>query len=293
MDYTVIYRPKQHYITIPQIPSRKLFMNQRQILRILNKQESDWDIYITKYPKDHCVSCIILDFDDKDDPDNALKESQLLKRYLHRKGLNAVIVWSGRKGNHVYIQIPCHNFVGGELAHTEAETNYWFKEYIKNIIGLYDGKSYDTLDEINFGAGINGNIRLIGSKHPKGTTCEIVDGEFIPEIEPNDFDWKCFELSKAHAEDKVTKFKKANKIQAVNDLIAENDLQDIFESLGAKLNRYDGYSYATCLFHDDKHPSCFVDKEKFFCQSCGAKGNIYTLLKNGLLKLDNDVRVGK
>ena len=207
MDYTVIYRPKQHYITIPQIPSRKLFMNQRQIMRILNKQESDWDVYITKYPKDHCVSCIILDFDDKDDPDNALKESQLLKRYLHRKGLNAVIVKSGRKGNHVYIQIPCHNFVGGELAHTEAETNYWFKEYIKNIIGLYDGKSYDTLDEINFGAGINGNIRLIGSKHPKGTTCEIVDGEFIPEIEPNDFDWKCFELSKAHAEDKVTKFK--------------------------------------------------------------------------------------
>ena len=55
IDYTQIYRPKQHYITIPQIPAKKLFMSQRQIMRILNKQHDDWDIFITKYPKDHCI----------------------------------------------------------------------------------------------------------------------------------------------------------------------------------------------------------------------------------------------
>ena len=294
MDYTVIYRPKQHYITIPQIPSRKLFMNQRQIMRILNKQESDWDIYITKYPKDNCVSTIILDFDDKDNPDNALKDVQLLKRYLNRKGLNTVIVQSGRKGYHAYIQIPCHNFVGGELAYADAEVNTWFNAYVKNIIGLYDGKYYHTLDEINTGASLKGNIRLIGSSHPRGKRCEIVDGEFLSDVEPNEWDWKCFELSKSYAEDKVRELRKHSNLNVSgNDLIAENDLQEIFENVfGVSLKRYDGYSYCNCPFHDDKHPSMYLNKERFRCNGCGERGNIYTLIKKGYLKIDNDVRVG-
>ena len=296
MDYTLIYRPKQHYITIPQIPERKLFMNNRQLERLINRQNEDWDLYITKYPKDHCVGTIILDFDDKENPDNALSDVELLKRYLHRKGLNTVIVQSGRKGYHAYIQIPTHNFVGGELAHADAEPNTWFKLYIKNLIGLYDNKCYQTLDEINFSSGLNGNIRIIGSIHPRsGNPCEIVEGEFITDVEPNKWDWECFNISKSHAEDKVTIFKKKHNICVEgSDLIADNDLQDIFEKdLGVTLKRYNGYSYACCPFHSDKKPSCFVDKEKFLCKSCGAKGNIWTLIKEGMLKLDNDVRITK
>ena len=294
MDYTIIYRPKQHYLTIPQIPSRKLFMNQRQILRLLNKQESDWDIYITKYPKDHCVSCIILDFDDKDDPDNALKDVELLKRYLNRKGLNTVIVQSGRKGYHAYIQVPVHNFVGGELAHIDAEPNYWFNQYIKNIIGLYDGKYYSTLDEINTNAGLNGNIRLIGSSHPRGSSCKVIDGEFLSDIEPNEWDWKCFSLSKSHAEDKASELKNIQDVSVNgNDLIRDNDLQDIFEKVfGVTLKKYNGYSYCKCPFHNDEHPSMFLDKEKYCCNGCGERGNIYTLIKKGYLKIDNTVRIG-
>ena len=294
MDYTVIYRPKQHYITIPQIPSRKLFMNQRQLMRLLNKQEDDWDIFITKYPKDHCISCIILDFDDKENPDNALKDVELLKRYLNRKGLNTVIVQSGRKGYHAYIQVPVHNFVGGELAHIDAEPNYWFNQYIKNIIGLYDGKYYSTLDEINTGAGLNGNIRLIGSSHPRGSSCEIISGEFLSDIEPNEWDWKCFSLSKSHAEDKASELKSIQDVSVDgNDLIHDNDLQDIFEEVfGVTLKKYNGYSYCKCPFHDDEHPSMFLDKEKYCCNGCGERGNIYTLIKKGYLKIDNTVRIG-
>lgn len=294
MDYTVIYRPKQHYITIPQIPSRKLFMNQRQLLRLLNKQEDDWDIFITKYPKDHCISCIILDFDDKENPDNALKDVELLKRYLNRKGLNTVIVQSGRKGYHAYIQVPVHNFVGGELVHIDAEPNYWFNQYIKNIIGLYDGKYYSTLDEINTGAGLNGNIRLIGSSHPRGSSCEIISGEFLSDIEPNEWDWKCFSLSKSHAEDKASELKNIQDVSVNgNDLIHDNDLQDIFEEVfGVTLKKYNGYSYCKCPFHNDEHPSMFLDKEKYCCNGCGERGNIYTLIKKGYLKIDNTVRIG-
>ena len=159
MNYESVFRKKQHYVTIPQIPSKKLFVNNRQINRLLGKQESDWDIYITKYPKDHCISTVILDFDDKDNPDNALSDVVVLKKFLKRKGLNTIIVQSGCKGYHAYLQIPCHNFVGGELAHANAEPNTWFKQYIKQLIGLYDDKYYPTLDEINFSAGLSGNIR--------------------------------------------------------------------------------------------------------------------------------------
>ena len=296
MNYESVFRKKQHYVTIPQIPSKKLFVNNRQINRLLGKQESDWDIYITKYPKDHCISTVILDFDDKDNPDNALSDVVVLKKFLKRKGLNTIIVQSGCKGYHAYLQIPCHNFVGGELAHANAEPNTWFKQYIKQLIGLYDDKYYPTLDEINFSAGLSGNIRLVGSIHPKtNNRCEIISGEFLSEIEPCDWDCECFEDSKRYAEDKVSKFLENKEINVDgSDLIEDNDLQDIFEEVfGSSLNRYDGYSYGVCPFHDDHKPSLFIDKERYACNSCGERGNIYTLIKKGYVKLDNDLRIRK
>lgn len=295
-DYESIFRRKQHYITIPQLKQRKLFVSNKLLYRLLNKQADDWDIYITKYPKDHCISNIILDFDDKENPENALKDAGKLRKYLNRKGLNTVIVQSGRKGYHTYTQVPCHNFVGGELAHVNAEVNTFFKQYIKCLIGLYDGKEYLTLDEINFGSGLGGNIRLIGSFHPRGTKCEIAYGEFLTDpIELNEHDWDCFLTAKQYAEDKVTELAEAKQINIdSHDLIANNDLQEIFEDIfGLTLKRYNGYSYACCPFHDDSHPSMFVDKEKFCCNSCGTRGNVFTLIKLGYLKLDNDLRVRK
>ena len=295
MDYESIFRKKQHYITIPQIPSKKVFVGNRQVNRILNNQTDEQDIFITKYPKDNCVSTVILDFDDKANPDNAFGDVKVLKRYLHRKGLNTVIVRSGRKGYHAYIQIPVHNFVGGELAHANFEPNVWFKQYIKQLIGFYDGKYYSTLDEINFSAGLRGNIRLINSKHPRGSRCEVILGEFETNIEPNDWDWEAFQVSKKFAEDDAKKiFETAKLDYDGSDLIEDNDLRDIFEhELGANLKRYNGYAYANCIYHSDSHKSLFIDKEKFRCNSCDAKGNIYTLLKNRLIKIDNDVRIGK
>ena len=296
MDYERLFRRKEHYLTIPQIPSKKLFVNNRQVERLLASQKPDWDIYITKYPKDHCVSCIILDFDDKENPDNALEDVVLMKKFLKRKGLNTVIVQSGRKGYHAYIQIPCHNFVGGELAHANAEPNTFFKQYVKQLIGLFDGKYYQTLDEINSSAGLNSNIRLIGSIHPKtNSRCEIISGEFQENIEPNEWDWKCFNVARKFAEDEVTKFAEIRELNLdSNDIIAENDLQDVFEEVfGLELKRYNGYSYACCPFHDDKKPSMFIDSNRFRCNSCDAKGNIWTLIKKGYVKLEDTVRVGK
>ena len=295
LDYESIFRRKEHYITIPQIPTKKLFVGNRQVSRILRNQTDEQDIFITKYPKDHCVDMVILDFDDKENPDNALEDVNLLKRYLNRKGLNVVIIRSGRKGYHCYIQIPCHNFVGGELAHADAEPNFFFKQYVKHLVGIYDGKYYPTLDEINSESGLGGNIRLVGSKHPRGTVCEIIDGEFKRNIKPNEWDHECFISAKNYAEKKANELKESHNINVDgSDIIADNDLQDIFEEVfGLEMKRYNGYSYCKCPFHNDSHPSMFVDKEKYSCNSCSAKGNIWTLIKLGYVDLDNDVRVGK
>jgi len=296
MDYTLIFEPKEHYITIPQIPSRKLFVNNRLLQRLLDKQEEDWDVYITKYPKNHCVSCVILDLDDKENPDNAFREGRMMKRYLTRKGLNVVLVQSGRKGVHCYIQIPCHNFVGGELAHADAEPNTWFKQYIKYLIGIYDDKYYSTLDEINFSAGLGGNIRVIGSSHPRGTTCEIIEGEFIRDVPPNEWDWECFMSSKSYAEDEVTEFAKVNDVNINGkDVIANNDLREIIPDVfGLTPKKYSkGYCYGKCPFHSDTHDSFFFDKERYSCNACGEKGNIWTLIKKGYVKLDDSVRINR
>ena len=296
MDYTLIFEPKEHYITIPQIPSKKLFINNQLVYRLLKKQEDDWDIYITKYPKSHCVSCVILDFDDKDNPENAFKDGQKLKRYLNRKGLNVVLVRSGRKGVHCYIQIPCHNFVGGELAHADAEPNTWFKQYIKYLIGLFDDRYYPTLDEINFSAGLGGNIRLINSMHPRGSKCEIIEGEFISDVEPNEWDWECFLNSKSYAEDDVTEFAEIHNMNINgHDIIAENDLREIIPQVfGLDAKKYSkGYCYSLCPFHHETHPSFFFDKERYRCNSCGERGNIWTLIKRGYVQLNDSVRVRK
>lgn len=296
VNYENIFRKKQHYIVIPQIPTKKLFINNRLLHKLVDRQEDDWDIFISKYPKDHCVSIVILDFDDKDNPDNAFKDAQVLKKYLQRKGLNTVIVQSGRKGVHCYIQIPVHNFVGGELAHANAEPNTWFNQYVKNLIGLFDGKYYQTLDKINTSAGLGGNIRLINSNHPRGTRCEIIEGEFWDDVEPNQWDEECFQISKKYAEDEVTKFAEVNDVDInSHDLIADNDLREIIPALyGCDYKRYDkGYIYCVCPFHNDHSPSLFVDKEKYRCNACGERGNIFTLIKRGDLKLDDTVRVGR
>ena len=295
IDYSLIFQPKQHYITIPQIPQKKLLISNSQIPKILGRQKEGQDIFISKYAKNNVIMCVILDFDDKDNPDNAFSDVVKMKKYLSRKGLNTVIVQSGRKGYHAYIEIPCHNFIGGELAHANAEPNIWFKEYIKRLIGIYDSKYYPTLDEINFSSGLGGNIRLIGSIHPKsGNCCEVVEGEFIGNTEPNDWDWKCFEISKKYAEDKCTIFKPkdANVNIQGHDLIEENDLQEVFPDVfGVNIKRYSDYSYCNCPFHSDKHASMFLDKHKYSCNACGAKGNIWTLIKKGYVKLDDSVRV--
>ena len=304
MDYELIYERKQHYLTIPQNHNRRLCFGNESIVKAIKHQKKNTDLFITKYAEDHIVSCIILDFDDKDNPDNALKDAKRLKMVTERKGLNTVIVKSGSKGYHCYIQIPIKNF-GNDEFQTNIDNNTWFKKYVDLIIKADTKIEYKTLDYTNTNAGLNGNIRVIGSIHPKtNNRCEIIEGEFKEHIEPNFFDWDCFnraeEFVKIHEKQQIRKEReRKNTVKSYKgeDPVFANDLRTLMPSIyGGDYKTFkNGYIMMQCPFHDDSNPSMLVKKEFYYCKACGEKGNWWNLRDKGVVDFEkeNYIRVGK
>ena len=295
-NYEIIYRKKQHYVTIPQKQNRKLYFNSDYLNKMISHQKSNEDMFITKYAEDGIVSCIILDFDDEDaSHSNAFRDAKKVQRYTAKKGLNTVIVSSTNKGYHVYIQLPPRYFGDGKND-VGVDRNIWFNKFVEYIINNRKFK-YATLDSTNTSAGLRGNIRIIGSVHPKTQErVHIVDGEFLDFIEPNDYEWDCMQRSYAFAETEpmVTEANRKEKIRELKDrfydgqeVIENNDLRILMPQIfGGDVKSFKkGYIYMQCPFHNDSSPSCFVDKEKYFCRSCGAKGNVWSLIKMGYVKL--------
>jgi hypothetical protein len=163
---------------------------------------------------------------------------------------------------------------------------------------IHDGNRthYETLDKVNFSAGLNGNIRLIGSIHPKtGNKCEIIEGEFIEFQEPteiqDDAQRQAYHKLLINEEDRQ-RIIKQTKVSG-DDPIANNDLRDVFRQIVGDIKLYPkGYAYCKCPEHGDSHPSLLVTKEWFSCSAnCGFKGNVFTLKKMGYVEFDDDGKV--
>lgn len=295
MNYDWI-KPRQHTITIRDRDSgwarQKKVWNHEVIQQVLDEQKDSEDVFITKYPKNRLVETVILDFDDKDNPKNAYEECVKLHNYLKVNGVNSVIVESGSKGNHLYIQIAPFLFKDTELRNDIGWSSF-FNAFVCFLI--HDNKDvYETLDKVNFTAGLNGNIRLIGSKHPStGNTCRIIEGSFkdIDSVSrlQDEAQKKAFLKKEIIEQDEAQKQLKKTKVVGDNDPIKANDLRDVFRDITGDMKLYPkGYGYCNCPFHNDKHPSLLVTKEWFSCSSCGEKGNIWTLRKMGLVEFDNN-----
>lgn len=60
-----------------------------------------------------------------------------------------------------------------------------------------------------------------------------------------------------------------------------NDIQlEAFLPLLKKAHKYENYVAACCCFHEDKMPSLFIYKDRYFCRSCGKTGKTKNLLKH-------------
>lgn len=282
-----IFNPKEHYITKvgDKYSNKVLLKTQRQLDNLLAKQKSNEDIYITKYPKNKKIKNIILDFDSWSKR-KAWNDVVKLYNYLKIKNINSFIVDSTNKGYHIYIQISPTDF--------SFFNKQIFNIFIKELIHY----QYSTLDMINTNAGLGGNIRLIGSIHPKtDKKLQIVKGNpilkedlktYYNKVKPfiDDLLKESLYFFKLKEQEKV---KKVEYKKADNDIISSNDLRKIFPSIfTGKYKRFNDYIFMQCPFHFDESPSLLITKDFYSCASCGEKGNIWTLIKKGYIKY-NDV----
>lgn len=296
-----IFEDKQHYLTTVYRDRKRNARRVRiksvdQLERLVENQPVNSDLYITKYGKDGVVFNIILDFDSEDDKSVAWNDCLTISKFLEKKGIDCVIVDSTNKGYHLYVQIPPTNF---KVFFDEPieEPSLFFKCYVIELLQL-DSFKLNSLDEVNFNSSLNGNIRLIGSIHPKtNSQVHIVQGKFrdiITDLEyyKNAMYYHTKIVEKAFKtyndaldEIEVKRLQYGNRLKTDDDLLSM-DLRDVFKSIFhlEKVREYGDVIWCKCMFHNDNSPSFCITPTHYFCASCGAKGNIFTLIKKGLVE---------
>ena len=245
--------------------------NQKVIDNVIREQKPTEDVFIQKYPKSRVVDTVILDFDNKDDPAKAYDEVNRLRNYLLKNDINSVIVESGSKGNHIYIQIAPFKFKDTDCRKV-SDWNSFFNAFVCFLI--HDSfTTYETLDRTNFSASLNGNIRLIGSKHPStGKVCRIIKGSFknmedeIPTKLQDEAQKKAYLKMEITAQEvKEQKQLKKTTVIGGNDPIEVNDLRQVFSELTGEVKLYPkGYAYGYCPIHGDESPSKGINTVIFF-----------------------------
>ena len=296
-----IFEERQHYLTTvfrngKRNARRIRIKNVNQLERLVKQQPAGTDLYITKYAKTDIVWNIILDFDSEEDKSVAWNDCLTISKFLERKGIDSVIVDSTNKGFHLYVMVPPTNF---RLFNEEPieEPSLFFKCYVEELLNLRSFK-LTSLDEVNFNAGLDGNIRVIGSIHPKTNQMVYIKRGKFHDI-TKDLGYyenamhyhtqiirNAFKQYKATLEDIETKrLQYANRLKTEDDLL-NLDLRDVFQNIFSlqKVRKYGDTIWCCCPFHNDNSPSFCILPTHYFCASCGEKGNIFTLIKKGLVE---------
>lgn len=307
-EYELLFHPKQHFITTrykkDNSARRKLVIDGKHLENKIKHQQEKTDLFITKYPIDRRIQTIILDFDSEDDKSIAYYECMKLKNYLKEKNLNSVIISSGKKGFHLYIQIPATTFAPVTEAQQGNNYNQIFQIFVNYLINA-NYYQYKTLDEINTNTGLTGNIRLIDSIHGgSNKQCQIIRGEFNKNLTPPNWhhirtlkkteqQYLVEQNREKQAEKERQKRLEELKKEGYNDPISTNDLREIIPLIfGGEAKKYKkGYVYVNCFEHVDKNPSMLVTKDFYSCAGCGAKGNIWTLQKKGYIAINKNGEV--
>lgn len=307
--YDSLFQPKEHFLTVRhrdgKPPSRRKLFNGKQLKKAVRHQEPNTDLYVTKYASSMAVYTIILDFDSTD-KEEAYRDVLTLHKYLQTKGIKSVIVDSTNKGYHIYIQIKP---VGFQLF---DDPNLMFTIFVEHLIYNQHFR-FATLDEANMKASLKGNIRVIGSVHPvTNEKVEIVKGKFVPFLDDELYDTYISKMSSyqdicyqnALRDYKETQqMKKQIKQSNIEYSMSSSaefdplklDLREVFKEVFSldKVRESGGNLWCCCPFHNDSNPSFLVTEDFYVCKSCGAKGNAWTLIKEGYWKpFKNDEGTG-
>lgn len=300
--YQLLFRRNQHYLTIRSRDGRPAqrykVPNHRFLKKAWSRQNPDEDLYITKYPEDGVISTIILDFDSEDDIEKAYEDCYKIYKYLQTKGTNSVIVSSGNKGYHLYIQIPATNFkLVGDIEVSDPNLLYdiFVQDFINNVHW-----NFETLDMVNHQAGLKGNIRLINSFHPKTKKpCKVVLGDWIEE-DNEDYYYQALKYKDIIFKNAYQKYQKMEreKIEKRMNRIKEhqsrkfldsdyNPLDESCKDVMQRIFNLEKVSekasglWCCCPFHNDSNPSMVITDDYYYCKGCGEKGNVFSLIKKG------------
>lgn len=298
-----IFEPREHYLTTVYRSGKRNARRIRiksigQLERLVKQQPKDTDLYITKYAKSDVVWNIILDFDFEDDKSVAYNDCLTISKFLERKGIDCVIVDSTNKGFHLYVQIPPTNFRVFNDVPIE-EPSLFFKYYVSELLNLRAFKLI-SLDEVNYNASLDGNIRIINSIHPKtNQVVYIKQGEFHDITKELDYYENAmhyhtkiirvaYDKYKEQLEEIETKrLQYADRLKTEDDLL-NLDLRDVFQNIFSlhKVRKYGDTVWCCCPFHEtaSSNPSFCITPTHYFCASCNEKGNIFTLIKKGLVE---------
>jgi hypothetical protein len=234
-----------------------------------------------KWPmKTGIITKVVIDLDDKANPDNTIKDARKLVEILNHFEYKVIINKSGRKGLHIHLK-------------TTPLTGKYIDNSIKQFfLTLAKKLDISTMDEKVISDQTARIIRLPGSNHPiTQKPCKPVDIfssdkiEEMIEIPINQLQLTTgngsIEKSILQQRQEAPQYKpKRRKSEAYNLIetirwdIMDKVFQDLYESGENRGNRW----IVKCPFHDDNNPSAFYTENLFHCSSCNISIGVYKML---------------
>jgi len=233
---------------------------------------------------------------------DVFNEAQSLCNYLERYGLKPYLIASGSKGFHVNVffdEMQLHNL--SQISQTLAlsysqELNLQYLDF-----NVFDkNKAHKRLQRCQYS--VHGKTNLLTRPLP----IDITYDEMLEQIaktkkQPIDFDFDMMKAPEGFNKmlmklDKEISFRNAQRRQELEKInnakrlklqkkykgkykdFNEIDMRDIANSYGIDGKHQGDRIIVSCPFHDDKHPSAVIFKERFHCSTCNMTLNYYDFI---------------
>ena len=227
------------------------------------------------------ISKIVIDLDDKNNPDATIKDARNLVQFFRGMDYDVIPIKTGQKGIHLHLKLSTIN-------HPQIDMD------IKSLFQKISNRLNITTMDMGVMADQTARItRLPGSYHTKtGKACTPIDIYSADTIEDMDhlditeitFNTGNNTLEKAilQSTQSVTRYKYTQPKSKAYDLIntINWDIMDkIFPELYENgLPRGSDKYIVSCPFHDDTHPSAFYTDKLFHCSTCNISVGVWKML---------------
>ena len=217
----------------------------------LQRKYDNTNLYFNIIRKDGLRDCLFFDFDDKEQPENAINEGKKFAENLEKRGLPVYQQLSGSKGMHVFVWIKPIKFE-------------YYREYMLEYFGDLQYLDHSVLKNKLQLARIplSINPKSMNKCQPLNDNITFTDKLTEHILRKN---------KKYSREAKKLELKKTlTLLKRNNDGYDELDANALISYYHLDVSKEIGGKYLICCpFHDDKHPSAVLWKNGVFhCSTC-------------------------